>query len=104
MSFECPREASSERPAMSGKEGNKVHILEGFVMLFKVEGSDQRNAGFRAVNPRKSTCTLESQRIFRVKILYIGIVRDWDGAGDPSVLLMFKWCTATESVPWENGV
>ncbi len=51
MSFESPREASSERPAMSGKEGNKVQILEGFVVLFKVEGSDQGNAGFRAVNP-----------------------------------------------------
>ncbi len=59
-------------------------------MLFKVKGSDQGNAGFRAVNPLKGTSTLESQSLigkdFQAKILYIGIVSVLDGTGDPSVL------------------
>lgn len=74
------KEASSERPEMSGDEGNKVRrtgSTEELVVLFKVKGANQGAAGFRAVNPLKVTNALESQigKDFQAKILYTGMLR-----------------------------
>lgn len=74
------REASSERPEMSEDEGNKVRRTgntEELVVLFKVKGANQGDAGFRAVNPLKVTNALESQigKDFQAKILYNGMLR-----------------------------
>lgn len=74
------REASSERPEMSGDKGNKVRRTGGseeLVVLFKVKGANQGDAGFRAINPLKVTNALESQigKDFQAKILYNGMLR-----------------------------
>jgi len=74
------RVASSERPEMSGDEGNKIRrtgMSEELVVLFKVKGSNQGDAGFRAINPLKLTNALESQigKDFQAKILYNGMLR-----------------------------
>lgn len=74
------REASRERPEMSGDEGSKVRRTgnsEELVVLFKVKGANQGDAGFRAINPLKVTNALESQigKDFQAKILYNGMLR-----------------------------
>ena len=53
---ENKRVASSERPEMSGDEGNKVRRTganEEFVVLFKVKGANQGDQRFKAMNPLK---------------------------------------------------
>lgn len=74
------RGALSKRPEMSGDEGNKVRrtgSTEELVMLFKVKGANQGDAGFRAMNPLKVTNALEGQmsKDFQAKILYNGMLR-----------------------------
>ena len=74
------RGASSERPETSGDEGNKIRKTgntEEFVVLFKVKGTNQGDAGFRAVNPLKVTTALENQigKEFQAKILFNGMLR-----------------------------
>ena len=89
------RGASIERPEMSGDEGNKIRktgSTEEFVMLFKVKGTNQGDAGFRAVNPLKVTSALENQRgkEFQAKLLFNGMWRVCCKTGN-SIMMLEVW-------------